>query len=504
MAGTTVIDQLIIKLGLDPRDFTKGEKQVAASVVKTEQQVKASSESMGRSFVGFTSKLLGVATAVAAVKKIVGAVSDLSVSIRRLGIDSKNYNIAAGNLRNWQNAAEMMGGRAEDVTKTVAGLEQAVFNLAYNGQISDSLVMLSRLGVQFQTTTGQARKFEDIVMDTAKAIESSGMSRSTAFQFLQQSGFDEGTINLILSGTKAMREQLALQEKRRQVTGKEVDAATKWEQSATNRDQSIAAAGLGALPAASAAGSKANDMIAAGAELASGQRTLAGTTAQLNKRFIGFMAKLEEWSNQATAKAAAVNQRQYKRSEFDATINAAAEKEGLPPEVLSGLLRTESNFNPSAYNKKSGATGIAQLLPKYFPKAGQNPHQDIYTAAHYLAQMREDFSAEGEDMDTALQSALQAYNAGPTRLRNSRKPGGKPLTQETQDYAGKVMRDIATPNAVTSPNVQGQANGGNYTKVDIDQINIQTQATDAEGIARDADGAVKRKLLASHAEAGVQ
>jgi len=501
VAGTTVIDQLIIKLGLDPRDFTKGEKQVAASVINTEKQVKKSSEGMGRSFVGFAGKLLGVATAVALVKKVAGAISDLSTTIRQLGIDSKNLDTSAAKLRNWQNAAEMMGGKGDDVTKTVANLEKAVFDLAYNGQISDSLVMLARLGVQFQTATGQARKFEDVVFDTAKALESSNMSRNAKYNFLQQSGFDEGTINLILSGTKAMKEQLALQEKRRQVTDKEIAAATKWEQSATNRDQAVAAGGLAALPAAAAAGTKANDLIAAGAELATGQRTLASTTAAVNKKFVGFMGTLERWANEATAKARRMNGKQYKRSDFDRTINDAAEANGIPPEVLSGLLRTESNFDPYAYNEKSGATGIAQLLPKYFPNAGKDPHADIRTAAKHLADLRDDFSADGEDMDTALQSALQAYNAGRARVLQSRKEGGKPLAAETQDYTGKVMRDIVASPPPATPGAQGASN---YTKVDIDQININTQATDADGIAADADAAVKRKLMASHAEAGVQ
>ncbi len=36
----TVIDKLIVSLGLDPSDFTKGEKEVAASVIQTKDKVK--------------------------------------------------------------------------------------------------------------------------------------------------------------------------------------------------------------------------------------------------------------------------------------------------------------------------------------------------------------------------------------------------------------------------------------------------------------------------------
>ncbi len=81
------------------------------------------------------------------------------------------------------------------------------------------------------------------------------------------------------------------------------------------------------------------------------------------------------------------------------------------------------------------------------------------------------------------------------------KPGGKPLAQETIDYPGKVL-DYATRSEPT-PGAQNTG-GGNQTDVQIDSITIQTRATDAQGIAEDMDGAVKRKLLASHAEQGMQ
>ena len=112
MASATVIDQLIVKLGLDPKDFTKGEKQVAASVLDVEGKVKKSSDGMGRSIAGIAAKWLTVAAAIAAVKKVVGAIDDAANATRRLGIDAKNYDTAAAKLRNFENAVVMMGGNA--------------------------------------------------------------------------------------------------------------------------------------------------------------------------------------------------------------------------------------------------------------------------------------------------------------------------------------------------------------------------------------------------------
>jgi hypothetical protein len=44
----------------------------------------------------------------------------------------------------------------------------------------------------------------------------------------------------------------------------------------------------------------------------------------------------------------------------------------------------------------------------------------------------------------------------------------------------------------------------NSSTVNIGKIEVQTQATDAEGIMRDANAAAKRKFTAAQADVGMQ
>jgi len=509
MAGSTVIDQLIVKLGLDPRDFAKGQKQAAAETVKLERQVKQSNEGMGRSFLSLTGKVLGIATVAVAVKKFIGYTSELSTTIRRLGIDSGNFGIAANELRNFGNIAEMNGGKAEDATKTIGGFQKAIYDLAYNGQISDSLIMLGRLGVQFQDSAGNMRDFKSIVLDTQGAIQGlmrNGTSRANAYQMLLQAGFDPGIAQAILKGD--VRNQLAQQEQRRQVTKSDVDLATQWEQSAANRSQAIDAAALRQLPLEAKAGIAANNTIAAGADtlgtanfgdaaksmghamLEAGEDVMHGTR--------NFLLGLGELADRMGARNLPRG-----RGAYEGTIQAAAKKYGIDPEVLAGVLNTESGFNPAAHNDKSGATGIAQLLPKYFPGAGKDPNKDIFTAAEYLGKLydseKNQRGLEGKD---AWEMALKDYNAGQTRVRDSQKPGGKPLTKETEEYPGKVL-DYAA-GAIPSPNAQQAATVNNRTDVTFEHVTINTTRQDGEALASDFQDATKRKLLAAQADTGLQ
>lgn len=516
MAGATVIDQLIVKLGLDPRDFTKGQKQVAAEMMKTEGTVKKSSESMGRSIVGFTGKLLGVASAAIVVKKAISYVSDLSVSVRQLGIDSRNFGIAANEMRNFQNIGEMMGGKAEDVTKTIGNLTKAVYDLAYNGQISDSLIMLGRLGVQFQDTAGNARDFKDIVLDTEKAIQNSmkhGTSYQSANQMLLQAGFDPGLARAMLQGNVSA--QLAKQQGRRQANGEIVNAAETWEQSATNRDQSVAAATLRVLPTEAKAGTITNNKIAEGAEGLS-NATLKGTLEEITKvtdavghaiekgagkivdSLENFGAQFSEGIDDAVRK---LHHFPKGRVAYESSIQDAAKRNKINPELLAGVLATESGFNPYAKSSK-GALGIAQLMPKYFPDAGNSPRHDIYQAAEYLRKLKDSYGAQGFTGDDQDEMALRAYNAGQGRVAESMRPGGRTLPQETLDYTDKVR--MYMDSAQASPGAQSAANtANNHTEVNIGKVDVVTQATDADGIASDFADATKRKVNAAQADKGM-
>jgi len=61
-------------------------------------------------------------------------------------------------------------------------------------------------------------------------------------------------------------------------------------------------------------------------------------------------------------------------AEFEELINLYAEQYALDPLVLAALILTESDGNPSAYNEKSKATGLGQVMPyEAGPPFGNRP-----------------------------------------------------------------------------------------------------------------------------------
>jgi len=110
----------------------------------------------------------------------------------------------------------------------------------------------------------------------------------------------------------------------------------------------------------------------------------------------------------------------------------------LDPFLILAVIQTESNFTPKAVSSK-GAIGLMQVMPKtgeYVAKNlgisynGRNslydPFVNVRLGIHYLSFL--------EDQFDSMESALAAYNYGPSKFAKS-----KTLSKNPTKYAKKVL-----------------------------------------------------------------
>ncbi len=113
-------------------------------------------------------------------------------------------------------------------------------------------------------------------------------------------------------------------------------------------------------------------------------------------------------------------------------IQDAAEKYGIPENLIKSVIRTESAGKHDAISPV-GAKGLMQLMDGTAGDMGVSdsldPEQNIMGGTKYLKFLMDRF-----DNDT--ETALAAYNAGPG---NVDKYGGVPPFNETQNYIKKVL-----------------------------------------------------------------
>lgn len=117
---------------------------------------------------------------------------------------------------------------------------------------------------------------------------------------------------------------------------------------------------------------------------------------------------------------------------LDEIFDKAAEKYGVPVELLKAVGKAESGFDSNAVSR-CGAQGIMQLMPATAKSLGVtdsfDAEQNIMGGAKYLSGLLKKY-----DGDTSL--TLAAYNAG---SGNVAKYDGIPPFKETQNYVKKVI-----------------------------------------------------------------
>jgi len=114
--------------------------------------------------------------------------------------------------------------------------------------------------------------------------------------------------------------------------------------------------------------------------------------------------------------------------------DAAADKYGLPRELVRSVMAAESGFVAEAVSRK-GAIGLMQLMPETARDLGVDPHdpaQNVDGGVRYLRDLLLRY-------DGGLRHALAAYNAGPAAVD---KYNGIPPYAETIDYVGRIERKL--------------------------------------------------------------
>lgn len=142
-----------------------------------------------------------------------------------------------------------------------------------------------------------------------------------------------------------------------------------------------------------------------------------------------------------------------------AYADGAADRGGVPRDLFRKQIQQESGFDPDAYNASSGASGIAQIVPRFHPDV--DPHDPLASldyAAGWMASMHRQYGNYAR--------ALAAYNWGPGNVQNwnGRRDS---LPAETQHYLDVIMGP-----GWPEPTPIGEDTGGMNTPVNIPQLRV--------------------------------
>lgn len=167
----TVIDALVVTLGLDASGFKKGQEETKESLDKTRknsEQTAKDMEAAGKraaSFFGsIRTELLALVGVTLSANGIKNFITSTANSLQQLGINSKALDMSAKSLDGWSRAAEAAGSSAEKMQGTLAGF-QGMLTEVRTGGGKDNPLMIALSA--FSGATGTSFDYKN---DNSEAI----------------------------------------------------------------------------------------------------------------------------------------------------------------------------------------------------------------------------------------------------------------------------------------------------------------------------------------------
>jgi len=205
----TVIDSLIVTLGLDPSNFDKGRKEAAANFIKTGEAARktgADIERSGKNAAQFISQLrtqvLALFAAFTAGRGLKDFIEDTATTDAAVGRLAKVFDTTSEALSSWRNLAVLTGGSVAGITGSIGGLINQFQLFSVTGE-SNVLPYFRALGVQIADNNGRMRDSGAILLDLADAFSKLDPARAAAYG--QALGLDASTINILIQGRAAVQ-----------------------------------------------------------------------------------------------------------------------------------------------------------------------------------------------------------------------------------------------------------------------------------------------------------
>lgn len=205
--AASIIDALVITLGLDTSDYDKKRKDVGEGLKDAREDASKTAkemESQGKRAASFFSSIKTELLALAGVSLTIGGLTTFVKSttndLMNLSIQSKALGISAQSLDGWVKSAEAAGSSAEKITGTLGGFQNAIQAFKSGDASSPIFKALALLNADTGTTFDPSKQSpEDLLKSVSSALEKE--KRPDRARYIAQIlGIDDATLQSMRSG----------------------------------------------------------------------------------------------------------------------------------------------------------------------------------------------------------------------------------------------------------------------------------------------------------------
>lgn len=495
----TVIDSLVLELGLDARKFTPAQKDALDALRKFQDQAVRSGkeiESQGKKTQEFFSGLkrealtaLGLFMGGKGIKDFVQFITALDAGIGRT---SRTMGLSVRELSAWQGAAEQAGGSAQTITGAIGGLKGAMESfLAGAGGGEGFLPILNRFGVSFRGIRGEVRDAGEVILDLVEAMRKEGVELPRVAALLRTlPGMNEESINLFVRGRKSVDD---LREAARQAGGATKESAAqaeKYQEALAQLDRSATNVGRSLLtffaPALTTVTDKLGELFRSWTKSKDEIEDMGSLHERLNRRFgRSPLSNMEgdnsRFSRKLTDSTGAIPIKPGAGASSPATQRIAAALAGL-----SGIERITA-LNDAYHQFLGGAHPAGNALDLTV----KDPKQSAAIAEAIRAKLAE----------AGINARVIDEYVNP-----SRNSTGGHIHVGLGGAGTGAGAGVGAPGAalVSSSVTNRGGDRSSSSSVTIGSVVIHTEGGDADSIARSIEPALRRSGLATHANSGQQ
>ena len=196
--AATVIDALLVTLGLDTSDFRKGQKDVSDDLKKQREDAKKTAKEMAEQgkkaasfFSSIKTELLALTGVTVTAGGLMSFVKSTTSGLMDLSIQSKALGMSAKELDGWAKSAEAAGSSAEKISAALQGFQDAK-QLAkvgvYDTPVQEAAIRLNSLTHDsFNIRDDSAQTTFRKILDSARKVTDPDIRR----QILQLVGIDD-------------------------------------------------------------------------------------------------------------------------------------------------------------------------------------------------------------------------------------------------------------------------------------------------------------------------
>lgn len=217
-------------LPIEDFDRYKGKiDQARAEIVKTEKatsRLKNEADRGAEALVGMAKGALGAFAGVLAVGNLIGRAFESVNHSEQIGRISNTLNVAIEDLDAFGKAAEIAGGDAQGAFDSLTDIAEKSGEAMADAN-SQAAKSFKELGVSLKDGAGQSRNSLDLMLQLADAT--SKLDRQSAiFQIKQLGVTDNRTIDLILKGRKEIEQLIKTQKDLGVTTKEDVEIAQRY------------------------------------------------------------------------------------------------------------------------------------------------------------------------------------------------------------------------------------------------------------------------------------